>query len=313
MPTVVLLGPQRYQPTLAEAFDRVQPTGPVAAVTAGWEDREDEIDELTEHLGRDVINLQLHQRCEQVFARDAEFLEAWRVRRLRLRRCRELYRQRLGDLVRSVHALERRRHDDLVQADWEDSLRIIRELDDRQLRRVTEIHDEFEERMRPQEREAVVVQHERIAELISGCGSITFAGGHVAVLRNRLRLFDIAGLIEERPLFAWSAGAMCATERIVIYHDSAPLSSGHPQVLEAGLGLCPGIVALPHASRRLHLSDVRRVRRFAARFAPQTCIALDDASGMIWDGSEWDLLGDGARRLRGSGQVTEVQLVEGAA
>src|SRR5947207_8912415 len=60
MPEVVLLGPQRLKPTLVQAFRDLRVEGPVAAVTAGWEEREEEIDELSEHLARPVENLSLH-------------------------------------------------------------------------------------------------------------------------------------------------------------------------------------------------------------------------------------------------------------
>ena len=62
MRPVVLLGPQRLRPDLVEAVDRVGVDGPVAAVTAGWQEREDEIDELSAHLRRPTHNLQLHRR-----------------------------------------------------------------------------------------------------------------------------------------------------------------------------------------------------------------------------------------------------------
>jgi hypothetical protein len=135
----------------------------------------------------------------------------------------------------------------------------------------------------------------------------------VAVLRNRLRLFGIAELIGERPLFAWSAGAMCVTEHIVAYHDNPPQGPGDAMVLERGLGICSKIVALPHAKKRLRLDDRERVSRFARRFAPQICVALDDASGLIWNGAAWELFGDGARRLRLDGSVTEMREFGGAA
>lgn len=312
MSIVVLLGPQRYQPTLAAAFDRIRPEGAVAAVTAGWEDREDEIDELTEHLGREVVNLRLHRRTEQIFERDTEFFAAWQVRRHQLRRLRNLYRQRVGDQISSLRRLARDRQDELARDEWEDALRVLREMDDRHLRQVEALHAAFDAAQKPAERPAVALQRERVKELVDGCGSIALAGGHVAVLANRLRLFGIADLIGDRPLFAWSAGAMCATERVVIYHDATPQRAGDPLVLGAGLGLCPGIVALPHAHRRLRLDDPGRVSRFARRFAPYTCVALDDASGLIHD-TGWDLFGDGARRLRTTGEVTEMQLVGGRA
>ena len=72
MAPVVLLGPQRYRPTLAEAFRYVNAEGPVAAVTAGWEEREDEIDDLSEQLGHEVVNLRLHGRTANLITVNRE-------------------------------------------------------------------------------------------------------------------------------------------------------------------------------------------------------------------------------------------------
>lgn len=95
MRTVVLLGPQRLRPTLVEAVDRAGVTGAVAAVTAGWQEREDEIDELSAHLRRPVVNLGLHRRGEDVLARDPEFLLAYGDLLDRRRKLQDLYRIRL--------------------------------------------------------------------------------------------------------------------------------------------------------------------------------------------------------------------------
>ena len=84
-------------------------------------------------------------------------------------------------------------------------------------------------------------------------------------------------------------------------------------MLERGLGIVKGIVALPHAARRLRLDDTERVATFARRFAPARCVALDDASGLIWDGARWELFGDGARRLRTDGSVTQMRTLGDAA
>ncbi len=312
MSIVVLLGPQRYRPTLAEAFRHVNAEGPVAVVTAGWEEREDEIDELTEHLGCEVVNLRLYARMEQVFERDGAFLKGWRQRRRRRREARRAYRIRLRYLMDAVRRLARLPHSPHVEEERDDALRAVRDLDERRLALLARLDGEFDDVWQPAERPAIAVHRARVAELVATCGAMAFAGGNVGVLRNRLRTFAVADLIGERPLFAWSAGAMCATERIVVFHDSPPQGRRDPVVLDAGLALCPDIVALPHASARLDLADEGRVARFALRFAPRVGVALDDASGLIWDGAGWELFGDGARGLRADGTVTAMHDLEGA-
>jgi hypothetical protein len=310
MPYVALLGPQRHHPTLADTFRRVGASGPVAAITAGWEEREDEIDELTEHLGCEVVNLRLHGRTEHIFQRDGDFLAGWQARRVRIRTARNLYRSRLHYAMQAVRSLAARASTEPVVTEIADAIETVRDLDTRHVETADAIHAEFLERWHPTECKSVALQRKRVAELIGDCDSIAFAGGHVAVLRNRLRLFGIADLIGERPIVAWSAGAMCMTDRVIAFHDNTPQGRRDPAVLDRGLGLCPDVVALPHAAERLSLDDSRRVSLLARRLAPRTGVALDDASGLLWDGERYELLGAGARRLRIDGSVTDMQTFE---
>src|SRR5437764_598914 len=133
--TVVLLGPQRFEPTLASVVRALGIEEDLATVTAGWQEREDEDAELRDHLGARAVNP---------------------------------------------------------------------------------------------------------AALIRRTSALAIAGGHVAVLLNRLRLFGILALAEGRTIIAWSAGAMAVSDRIVLFHDSPPQGPGNPEVLGAGLGLFPG-------------------------------------------------------------------------
>ena len=96
MRRIVLLGPQRLKPTLIDAVNRLDVRGPFAAVTAGWQEREDEIDELSAHLDRPVANLRLHARGEDVFQRDPELLLAYGDLLDRTRKIQDLYRERLA-------------------------------------------------------------------------------------------------------------------------------------------------------------------------------------------------------------------------
>jgi peptidase E len=111
---------------------------------------------------------------------------------------------------------------------------------------------------------------------------VLVAGGHVAVLLNRLRLFGFAELARGKPIIAWSAGAMALSDRVVLFHDRPPQGAAHAEILEGGLGLIPGVVALPHAHRRLALEDPERVREFAQRFAPARCLTLEHGSLVRW-------------------------------
>src|SRR5205085_11894976 len=90
---VVLLGAQRFDPTLAAALSRQYVTGRIALVTAGWQERESEDEDLREHLApRETVNLILHARGEQLFRHDPELRAAHRERQQALRHRQHLYR-----------------------------------------------------------------------------------------------------------------------------------------------------------------------------------------------------------------------------
>jgi hypothetical protein len=109
-------------------------------------------------------------------------------------------------------------------------------------------------------------------------------------------------LVAGKPVFAWSAGAMALARRIVLFHDNPPQGAGNAEVLEHGLGLCPRIVPLPHAERRLRLGDPLRVSLFARRFQPQTPVTLDPGARLVYDGERL-ALAEGSRRLTLQGRL----------
>lgn len=263
--------------------------GHVVTITAGWEERELEDRELEEHLGGRIINLELFRRAEDVFQRDPELFAGMRQRHDRLRKLQRLYGLRLGHSLAAARELLRRRPadqlDDLLESEIDDAIELVRLLDTQHAKRLREVHAAFEDEWRPTERD-VVGQHRReILQVMAEAGALFLAGGHVAILLNRLRLFSLGPHLASLPVFAWSAGAMVLTEKVVVFHDNPPQGKGNPELLELGLGLVPSVVALPHASRRLKLSDPVRVELFARRFGPGPCIALDEHSEMLWDGA----------------------------
>ena len=285
MPPVVLLGPQRFTRTLAEAVRDAGVEGRIAVVSAGWQEREREDDELRDHLQGRTVNLLLYARGEEAFAADPELFSAHRDRQDLLRRLQELYRQRLAfakDAARALFAREGDRA--LLEPERRHALEALRDLDDHHLRRVRQIRREFDERWQPLARPAVARQVEEIGHVLTDCEAVGIAGGHVAVLLNRLRLFGLDRTLRTLPVFAWSGGARVAADRLVLFHDSPPQGAGNAEVLEEGLGLCQGVVPLPHARRRLHLADPLRVALVARRFAPAAVLALEDGGRVTWEG-----------------------------
>jgi hypothetical protein len=305
----VLLGPQRLEPTLRAAIESLGVAGRIAAVTAGWEEREGEDRELSDHLGGRTVNLRLFERGEEAFRADPDLFGAVRALHDRLRKVQELYRVRLAHLMQAARELTARlgANGDAPEAAAElaGAIDMLRQLDLEHVARAAEVHADFEARVRPHERSAVARHRAELKSILDGCDALAIAGGHVAVLLNRLRLFGVLELWGDRPLVAWSAGSMVIEERIVVFHDRPPQGAGDPEVLEAGLGACPGLIALPHATRRLDLDDTSRVALFARRFAPSICVAFDPRARVDWRGGRWSGR-DGTRALRADGGLAEV-------
>lgn len=314
MSTAVLLGPQRQRPTVAAVVDLLEISGPLAVVTAGWEEREDQDAELHDHLGGRTVNLHLYRRSEEAFAADRELAEAWHRRQERLRELQDLYRVRLAHGLAAARELADRELTSgpgsaALAEQLEAAIAAVRDLDERHLEAVAAVHRDFEAETTPRERPTVARHRSELTEILARSGALGIAGGHVVVLLNRLRLFGLlgpSGLIAELPgdlpILAWSAGAMALAERIVLFHDSPPQGAGDAEVLEVGLGAYPRILPFPHARRRLRLDDPARIALLARRMTPRRCVLFDDGDQLFWNGSFWSSP-DGVRWLEEDGGV----------
>ena len=106
---ITLLGPQRLQPTLLPVLQSLGiDAGPIATVTAGWQEREPDDADLHEHLQQQSTNLSLYQRAERVFLRDPELARAHSARQALLRELQDLYNLRLDHLMATAQELQRR-------------------------------------------------------------------------------------------------------------------------------------------------------------------------------------------------------------
>ena len=119
-------------------------------------------------------------------------------------------------------------------------------------------------------------------EALRDCESVVITGGNVVILLNRLRMFGVPALLQEKNLIAWSAGAMALSDRIVLFHDRMPQGRRDPELLGPGTGLLPGYVFLPDARRRLRITDSIRTGLYSRRFAPARCITLDSGAQMLF-------------------------------
>jgi hypothetical protein len=303
---VVLLGPQRPGYDVARAVRDLEIKKKVALVTAGWQEDEGNDASLVAELkgaGAQAVNLRLHQRSEDVFARDEQFTAAYMARQERLRQVQDFYRVRLDKTDDAARTISVRHVDaDLLEEERQVSIAQFRQLDQDHLQRCQSIHAAFEEAWKPGERPVIARHRQEVRGLLETCEALIIAGGHVASLLNRVKLFDVLGAAAGKHVLAWSAGAMVLTDRIVLFHDYPPYGTDIAQVLDAGLGLAPGLVLLPDPKRRVRLDDRTGIARFAERMAPATCVAMDHGASIVFEQGKLARAG-GAARLGTSGEV----------
>ena len=295
----VLLGPQRFLTTAGTIVQSVAPEGTVATVTAGWQDREPADGELDVVMGGRSRNLRLYERLTDVLETDEHFAEQALSHRDAMDELAGIYSLRLQRALESVYAVARRpaRHD-IADSAFADAVRDVRDIDAWYLRTVDQLYGELDAKAPPAESEPVRRHREEVAEVLREAAVLAVAGGHVGILLRCLRLFD-AVPARETPVVAWSAGAMALTERVVLYNDRGPQGVQGAEVWDRGAGRVRDVVAMPHARRRLRLDDPVHTRVFVHRFAPATCLLLDDGTTveMNADGS----VPEGARVLTETG------------
>jgi len=299
-----LLGPQR-RPTLDRVLESLNVRGPVVAVTAGWQERESDDGELMHLLGGRGLNLHLHGRWMDVLQQDTDYARAEREHRVVLDELQQLYLTRLDHALRATYAVAQRvdGHPRIQAIAVEDALAVVRDVDARHLARVAELRTAFTDAWHPQERDTVVKHREEVHGALQQAECLAIAGGHVGELLAVLDLFRITDVLPSR-VVAWSAGAMTLTDRIVLFHDRSAHGPAQAELLDVGLGIVPGVVALPHARRRLRTDDALRMSVLARRFAPATCLVLDD--GVTVDIAADGAVPSGARVVGDDGRIVEV-------
>ena len=281
----ILLGPQSPVANLRQAVEALGPDGPVVVISAGWRDSEGELDELREELGRPLEDLMLYRRAERIFAGEPDLLGLHRERQDKLQELQALYRVRLGPTITAARKLMRvNAQQDLLRLEQRAAIAQLRALDRHHLRRIQAIHRDFDARRAELRIPAATAEREAVQHQLAQAGLVLIAGGHVAVLLNRMRLFRLSELLAQKPLIAWSAGAMALCERIVLFHHHAPQGRRDAELLDAGLGIVRQKVLLPHAKTRLDWSNRKRMGLFSRRFAPAACCTLDNGSLLHLEG-----------------------------
>lgn len=281
--TAVLLGTQRFEVTLNNHVRALHDGGPMAAITCGWQEREDEDEALRHHVGVELINLQLRQRMEDVFQSDEDLREAHRQRQQLLRQKQEFYRIRLQFALEAHRVIRgRAAPPELHEKEQGAALAALQALDDHHRNACVEIYRRFEVETNLFQRPEVIRHRQDIQQVLQRCRSLAVAGGHVATIVNRLAFFGITELLDQHVVFAWSAGAMAVTDRVVLYHDRPPQGPGAAEILTRGQGWVPNLVVLAEPEKRLRMNDKYRVGILAARFSPARCLAFPAGTHLIW-------------------------------
>ncbi|MEM9057132.1 MAG: Type 1 glutamine amidotransferase-like domain-containing protein [Pseudomonadota bacterium] len=280
MAQVTLLGPQEPDSNIQDALTDVPADAPVVSITAGWREREGEIDALARAVERPLTDLRLYTRANSVFAADEALHAAISERQERLKEQQRLYRMRLQHLASSAYEMlgADSTSSEALHVEQRAAISQMRTLDRHHLRRVTQLQARFDQHWTPWERPALRAQLEAVEDIVKSAAAILIAGGHIAVLLNRLRLFGVDSLLRGRRIIAWSAGAMALCQHVVLYHDYAPEGRRKPEVLGNGLGLVSGIVPLSAAAQRLERDDRLWLSLYARRFSPAKCVALSSGA-----------------------------------
>jgi Peptidase family S51 len=311
---VILLGPQR-RPTVDTVIQSLGLDGPVATITAGWQEREPDDGELSRRLGGRDVNLGLYRRWLDVQDRDPEYAAGERRLQAILTDLQDDYLLRLDYALQAVYALWRRSGGDhrFRAVALAEAMDAVRELDAAHLRHVNSARGELFDRLPPHERPVIAEHRTAVEGILGDADAVVIAGGHVGVLADVLHLFNVAAALNSgaqpsrapgRPVIAWSAGAMALADRIVLFHDRAPQGPGHPELYGSGLSVLRDVVLLPHARTRLLLDDAPRMAVFARRFEPARCVLLDNGTRIDTDAGACPA---GTRVLADDGRVTALE------
>ena len=302
--TTILLGPQRFMTTAGSTLRSLDLDGPVATITAGWEEREDQDEELDGVLDGRSRNLRLYHRMFDVLDKDEPFRLAALGLRDRLDELHAFYGLRVQAAMDGVYAVKRRtsRHGTGEQA-LEAAIAGVRAVDDWYTSCLKALYREFDETTPRSGSEVIGWHRGELAAAMADCVAVVVTGGHVGALLRALRLFQL-DLPAALPVIAWSAGAMALADRVVLFHDHAPQGRSEAELYDRGLGRLPGVIALPHARRRLRLDDRDRAGLLARRFAPYSCLLLDDGTTVRFEDD--GTMPAGARVLGPDGLISEV-------
>lgn len=282
--SLTILGPERPEGALPGVLQKHGVTGPLALVSAGWRYDEARDEPLRAAVPNEIRNLRLYDRFRTIEHEAPDLISRYTAKQDAIRRVKQRYRMRVQTGLASATALFAE-HGDITCRWFLQAIRHLQETDELFLAEARALHDRFELEAKPGDHPLVRKEREAIREELSGCVALLVAGGHVGVLRNRCFFFDLGPVLNHRPLYAWSAGAMLMTERVLLYHDRTAYGPGTAEFLDQGFGLLRNTVFLPHARERLDLENIRNLTVLAHRLAPRRVIGLEN--GAVFEGGSY--------------------------
>lgn len=303
--SITVLGPERPSPILPDVLQRLGIRGPVALVSAGWRFDEARDEPLREALGRPVHNLALYERFRELEREMPELSGAYSTKQQALRAAKAQYRNAIVHAHHACAELWEARKD--PDCPWfNEAVRHLQSVDALFLSEADRLHATFGGDERPLEEPRVRAQLDAIDAQLAECEAVLIAGGHVGVLRNRLAFYHLGERLAGKHVIAWSAGAMCLTDRILLFHDGTTFGGGTAELLDRGLGLVGGVVYLPHARERLDLENATHVTVLSRRLAPARAIGLQNG-GLLIDGRHGAGVEDATFVLRDDGRVLNLR------
>lgn len=272
-----MLGPQRPTGNLPEVVRAAGVRGPVALISAGWRYDEDRDEPLRAELGLPVHNLKIYDAYQEIEREAPDLARAHGRKQAALQRAKAQYRSALRPAMEGCFAILA--EDPSPESPWfAAAVAHLRRLDELFLAETDRLHRQFREEAHPLRHPIVRFVRAQAADVLKGCEALLIAGGHVAILRNRLHFFGLEELLGRRPVFAWSAGAMVLGERVWLYHDRSARGRGSMELLDRGFGLVTGVELFPHAHERLMLEDRDVMKVLAARVAPNRVVGLENGA-----------------------------------
>jgi len=307
MRELILLGPQRPDVNLNQPFDQLETTKPIAVISAGWQEAEGDIDDVRAIVRRKLNDLKLYHRAEAIFAKDKTLREHYRQRQDRLQELQRVHRIRLRPAMLAARRVLRAEGDaQILRHERRHAISQLRSLDRHHTKSIAALHRDFDAVIHERPSDRLARQAEQVADAVDHADVVLITGGNVAVLLNRLRLFGLKEMLQDKTIVAWSAGAMALTQQVVLYHDRTPLGNRDAEIFDCGLGILPGTVLLPDARHRLRQKDPVHVGLFCRRFAPADCLTLDNGAILHYRDGRLDAA-TGVRRLLRGGKSRKVR------